>query len=153
MTISDLVKWIVSNRAKVLRYTYFLQLLVGVFLILLGYHTGRLHFRLIREGVRTAGKIVDYQQTHFRDGQAYSGDFTLAFMPIVEFKARDRVVRFADWLGSSSAGELNKTVTVLYQPGDPSAAMIDRPVWNWLPWAPMFALGLFLTLVGMKNLL
>jgi hypothetical protein len=29
--------------------------------------------------------------------------------------------------------------------------MIDRPVWNWIPWAPTFAVGLFLALVGLKG--
>jgi hypothetical protein len=41
-------------------------------------------------------------------------------------------------------------VIVLYDPANPSLAMIDRPVWNWLPWAPIFALGLFLVLVAIK---
>ena len=147
LIVSDLVKWIIGNRAKVLRYTYFLQVLVGVFLMLFGYYTGRVHFDLIREGVRTAGRIVDYKEEHFGRGHT-----TSAFMPIVEFKTRDRVIRFKDWAGSNSAGELNHTVTILYDKVDPSTAMIDRPLWNWFPWAPIFALGLFLTLVGIKNL-
>jgi hypothetical protein len=147
MIISDLVKWIIGNRAKVLRYTYFLQVCVGLFLMLFGYYTGKAHFLLIREGVRTTGTIVDYKEEHFRDESINS-----AFMPIVEFKARDRVIRFKDWVGTSSAGELNHTVTILYDKGDPSTAMIDRRLWNWFPWAPIFALGLFLTLVGIKNL-
>jgi len=25
---------------------------------------------------------------------------------------------------------------VLTLPGNPARAMIDRPVWNWIPWAP-----------------
>ncbi len=147
MKVSDLVQWMTGNRAKVLRYTYFLQVFVGVFLMLFAYYTGRVHFDLIRKGVRTTGRIIDYKEEYF--GRSNS---TSAFMPIVEFKARDRVIRFKDWIGSNSTGELNNTVTILYDPGDPSAAMIDRPLWNWLPWAPIFALGVFLTLVGSKNL-
>ncbi len=151
MTISDLVQWLISHRAKVARATYVLQVLVGVFLALLGYGTGRMHFDLIREGARAAGRIVDYKQQNFYSGPGYHSGVTNAFMPVVEFRARDRVIRFKDWLGSSSATGLNDTVRVLYAPGDPSVAMIDRPVWNWLPWAPLFALGCFLTLVGIKN--
>jgi hypothetical protein len=75
----------------------------------------------------------------------------LAFMPIVEFQAGDRIVRFEDWKGSSLAGSLRDRVTVLYDPARPSVAMIDRPAWNWLPWAPIAAVGLFLTLVAIKG--
>jgi hypothetical protein len=72
-------------------------------------------------------------------------------MPIVEFEAGDRIVRFEDWLGSSSTGNLPDRVTVLYDRDRPSDAMIDRPAWNWLPWAPIGVVGLFLTLVAVKG--
>jgi hypothetical protein len=42
-------------------------------------------------------------------------------------------------------------VIVLYDPTNPSVAMIDRPVWNWIPWAPTFAVGLFLALAAIKG--
>jgi hypothetical protein len=74
-------------------------------------------------------------------------------MPIVEFHTHDRFIQFEDWLGSNSAGALSNPVIVLYDPANPSLAMIDRPVWNWLPWAPIFALGLFLVLVAIKGAL
>jgi hypothetical protein len=64
--------------------------------------------------------------------------------------AGDRSVRFEDWKGSGVSGARNQAVTVLYDPLNPSVAMIDRPVWNWIPWAPVFGLGLFLALVAMK---
>ena len=46
---------------------------------------------------------------------------------------------------------LRNRVTVLYDPAHPSDAMIDRPIWNWLPWAPIGAVGLFLILVAMRG--
>jgi hypothetical protein len=30
--------------------------------------------------------------------------------------------------------------------------MIDRPFWNWIPWAPALAMGAFLALVSLKGL-
>jgi hypothetical protein len=30
--------------------------------------------------------------------------------------------------------------------------MIDRSYWNWLPWAPCFAIGLILALASVKGL-
>ena len=58
-----------------------------------------------------------------------------AFMPIVEFKLGDRTIRFKDWMGSSVAAGLNNPVPVIYDSSEPSVAMIDRHVWNWIPWA------------------
>jgi hypothetical protein len=31
--------------------------------------------------------------------------------------------------------------------------MIDRPVWNWLPWSPILAVGIFLLVVGISSLI
>jgi hypothetical protein len=45
----------------------------------------------------------------------------------------------------------NVRVTVLYDPENPSLAMIDQPVWNWIPWAPTSGVGLILLLVGTKG--
>ena len=59
------------------------------------------------------------------------------------------MIQFKDWMGTNAA-VLNVRVTVLYDPANPSSAMIDRPVWNWIPWAPAFAVGLFLMLVAIK---
>jgi uncharacterized protein (DUF983 family) len=46
---------------------------------------------------------------------------------------------------------LHDRVIVLYDPARPSDAMIDRPVWNWLPWAPIAAVGCVLMLVAIKG--
>jgi hypothetical protein len=72
--------------------------------------TGKEHFGLIRAGIRTTGQIVDYKQQSL--GNTVSSDFTLAFMPIVEFKVTDRDIRFEDWRGSSAASKLNDAVLV-----------------------------------------
>jgi hypothetical protein len=72
-------------------------------------------------------------------------------MPSVEFQAGDRFVQFQDWLGAKIAGTAKVSVIVLYDPVNPSVAMIDRPVWNWIPWAPTFAVGVFLVLVAVRG--
>jgi hypothetical protein len=43
-------------------------------------------------------------------------------------------------------------VAILYDPANVSLAMIDRPFWNWIPWAPALAMGAFLALVSLKGL-
>ena len=148
--INRLAQWMTNNKVKIFRYARVAQAVTGLFLMLLGYYIGREHFHLIREGVRAPGTIVGYKQQYFPGdySRASSGGST-AFMPLVKFQAGDRVIQFKDWVGTNAA-VLNVRVTVLYDPANPSLAMIDRPVMNWIPWAPTFAVGLFLVLVAIK---
>lgn len=142
------VTWTLGHREAILRYAYVAQLVVGLFLLLFGYAIGKDHLHLIRAGVRTSGTIIDYKEEHFSTtpgGVRWVG----AFMPIVEFPLGDRMVQFKDWMGSSVAIR-NLEVTVLYDPANPSLAMIDRPVWNWIPWGPAMGVGFFLILVGAR---
>ena len=115
----------------------------------LGYFMGHAHFHLIRQGARAPGRIVGFKQENFRrSSESFS---TTGYMPIVEFHTNDRFVQFQDWLGAGIAGSKNVPVIVLYDPANPSVAMIDRPVWNWIPWAPTFAVGLLLVLSAING--
>ena len=150
MTVEGLVARVLENRAQILRYVYIPQVVAGAILLVVAYMMGHVHFHLIQQGVRAPGTVVGFNQRYI--GNSFSRTTpALAFMPIVEFHAGDRIVRFEDWKGSSLAGSLRDRVTVLYDPARPSVAMIDRPVWNWLPWAPIATVGLFLTLVAIKG--
>ena len=143
--IKRLAEWLQANPEAVRRYTRRAQIAAGLFLMALGYHMGKDHYRLIRQGARAAGTIVAYKQEPMPDGRGgYRRPISL---PIVRFQAGDRAVEFKDWL-SSPAEVLNARVPVLYDPADPRAAMIDRPVWNWIPWAPVLGVGVFLLLVA-----
>ena len=144
-----LVAQIMSNREKILRYAWIMQLFAGFVFLGLAHLMGHDHFRLIRQGVRAPGTIIGYKQTTM--SRSSSSSSHTAYMPIVEFHTNDRFVQFQDWLGGQISGSTNIPVTVLYDPANPTIAMIDRPTWNWLPWAPVFALGLFLVLVAIKG--
>ncbi len=145
--INRLPEWTTNNKAKVLRYTRVVQAVTGLFLMLLGCYIGIEHFHLVTRGVRTWGTIVGYKEEIMSNGSEVR--WQTAFMPIVKFQAGNRVIQFKDWMGANAA-VLNVRVTVLYDPVNPSSAMIDRPVMNWIPWAPTFAVGLFLVLVAIK---
>jgi hypothetical protein len=136
------------NRAKVLRITYLVQIIVGLFLSLFGYYLGTDHLYLIRRGVRAPGTIIGYTQELMANGGRVRWD--TASMPIVKFQAGDQAVQFKDWMGAKAEVK-NVRVTVLYDPENPSLAMIDQPVWNWIPWAPTSGVGLILLLVGTKG--
>jgi hypothetical protein len=149
--VDSLNNFIGDNQAEisrqVRRYLPVAQLLTGVFLVFLGYAIGKDHLHLLRQGARAPGRIVDYKRETFRNSARSST--STGFMPIVQFRDGDRLIQFKDWLGSGSVGFLGKPVTVLYDPTNPSAAMIDRPVWNWIPWGPTLAIGIFLICVGL----
>jgi hypothetical protein len=141
--VIEVAKWLAQHRDTVFRYRRAAQRLCGLVLIIGGYLFGSMQFDLIRHGVRTEGTIVDYTYQRFRGGKGNA-----ALVPIVEFSIGSRAVRFKDWIGTNAASERNTRVPILYKPSDPSVAMIDRAVMNWIPWAPIFAVGSFLTLVS-----
>jgi Protein of unknown function (DUF3592) len=147
-SVQALTVWMTNNKGKVLHYTFVAQILTGLFLLWLGYAIGKDHLNLVRHGVRASGIVVDYKAENFRESTGYR---STGYMPIVQFQAGDRVVRFQDWLGSSIAGPSRRPVMVLYEPANPSIAMIDRGTMNWIPWAPTMAVGLFLLLVGLRG--
>jgi hypothetical protein len=147
----QVVARVLANREKILRYAWIPQLFAGLVFLGLGYFMGHEHFHLIRSGMRAPGTIVAYKQESFRSSSSNTSSTTTGYMPIVEFHANDRFVQFQDWLGTHVAGNTNVPVTVLYDPADPPVAMIDRPVWNWIPWAPTFAVGFLLTLSAINR--
>jgi hypothetical protein len=149
----ELVARLTRAAPNFLRYIFIFQAIAGLFLIGLAYFMGAAHFQLIRAGIRAPGKIVGYQQQYFKSSSGSTSSTTTGYMPIVEFQAGDRFIQFQDWLGTSVGGSTNVPVIVLYDPVNPSVAMIDRPVWNWIPWAPTFAVGLFLVLVAVRSAL
>lgn len=148
--IKGFTGWVQNNKEKMLRYTRIAEVVAGAFLLCLGYYIGKDHFHLIRDGVRVPGTIVGYKQEYFPGSFGRSTRTSQAFMPIVKFQAGLRDVEFKDWMGTNNAVK-NIRVTVLYDPEKPSLAMIDRPVWNWIPWAPTLGMGLFLFFVGVRG--
>lgn len=112
----ELVASLLSNKDKIFRYAFIAQAITALIFLTLGYYMGKDHFHLIREGVRTQGRVVGYQQKNFRTTTGNRSHTDVAFMPLVEFQASGHVVRFQDWKGSSSTGVLNGPVTVLLRP-------------------------------------
>ena len=152
LTAQDIVNSLIRKAPTFVRYGFILQTVVGMLLCGLGYFMGSMHLRLILEGAKTQGRIVDYQQRPFRITRTNQSFTVAGYMPIVEYRAvGDKKIHFEDWLGNSSMGMLNQSVPVLYDTADPSVAMIDRPVWNWMPWAPILAVGLLLVFDGIRR--
>jgi hypothetical protein len=150
-SVQQLVAWMTANREKIMRYAWIPQLFGGLVFLGLGYFMGHSHFHLIRNGVRAPGRIIGYKQESFRSSSSDTSSTSTGYMPVVEFHTSDRFVQFQDWLGSNVAGNKGVPVVVLYDPANPPVAMIDRPVWNWIPWAPTFAIGFLLVLSAINR--
>jgi hypothetical protein len=126
------------------------QLFVGIFLLVFGYWIGRDHCRLLFFGVKTHGKLVGYQQQDFPNSGGVH--WNSASMPVIEFEVQQRTVRFRDWVGSNFRTPMGGLVGIFYDPERPSNAMIDRPVMNWIPWAPVTAVGTILLISEMRQI-
>jgi hypothetical protein len=149
------VEWLLANRAKILRYAFVPQLLAAVVLLGVAYYTGKIDIHLLFNGARTRGKIVGFHRTelHTHRNPSSNGVYgRIVYLPIVEFEAQGAVVRFEERKLVSSGEGVGWPVAVLYDPNNVSLAIIDRPFWNWIPWAPALAMGAFLALVSLKGL-
>lgn len=147
----EIVGRIVANKDKVLRYTVVAQIFAGVVLLFLGWYMGHDHFRLVTHGVKAQGTIAGYKTEYFQRATGAAQTQYAASMPVVRFSVDGKTIEFENWLGSSVAANLNRPVTVIYDPARPANAMIDGGVWNWLPWLPILALGTFLLLAGLPR--
>src|ERR1700720_4727244 len=106
---SDQIAWMTSNRATVFRYARFLQVITGLILLAASWTMGKTNFHLIRKGLRTQGRIVTYHQEYFpRSGTATFR--SAGYMPVVEYRLEDRIVRFQDWLGKPQPSASNVAV-------------------------------------------
>ena len=146
------VTWLLSNREKIARYMFIPQFLAAAVFLTFAYGTGHVHAHLLFKGVPTRGTIVALKpaQMSNRSSNGTQSYYTI-YEPLVEFSAGDRIVRFQEWKGSRSNAGLGSSVPVLYDPADPSIAMLDHGPSNWLPWAPCFLIGLPVAFASFKG--
>jgi len=149
------VEWMLANRARIFRLAFLLQFLVALALLGVAYFTGKTEAHLLLNGARAQGKIVAFQkrQLHTHRNPSSTGMYGRnVYLPVVEFEARGEPVRFVETKLVTQEEGVGWPVAVLYDSADPTRAMIDRPFWNWIPWGPALAMGLFLLLVALKGL-
>jgi uncharacterized membrane protein YqaE (UPF0057 family) len=87
LTAQDIVNSLIRKAPTFIRYGFILQTVVGMLLCGLGYFMGSMHLRLILEGAKTQGTIVDYQQRTFRITRTNQSFTVAGYMPIVEYRA------------------------------------------------------------------
>ena len=147
------VAWLLANRERIFRYIFIPQFLAAALFLSFAYGTGKVHAPLLFRSARTQGTIVNFKPAliSYRSSSG-STSYSTIYEPLVEFTANDRVFRVQEWKGSESRVGLGWSVPVIYDPADPSVAMLDRGLSNWLPWAPFFVIGLIVGLASLKGL-
>lgn len=120
-----------------------LLLIAGVALVALGVHQSRALLRVESSGLRTRGVVSALSSSS-------SGSGGRSYYPVVTYTDRaGNTMRFRDNIGSNPPMyRVNDSVTVLYSPGEAASARIDRGIWNWLPSAILYLLGVSLSLVS-----
>jgi hypothetical protein len=95
-------------------------------------------------GLRAPGVVNSLELRRDSKGASY--------YPSVKFKTKDgHMIRFRDRVGSNAPSiTVGDTVTVLYLPSAPGAAVIDHGARNLLPSMVAFLLGLILSVAGVR---
>ena len=150
----DQVDRLRANGVRILRYAFIPQLLVALVFLGFSYRTGKDFVHLLRKGARAQGKIVGFEPALMHAHRSPSSTGSLGktvYLPVVEFHADDRLVRFRERKLVPNGEGVGWSATVLYDPSDLSIAMMDRSAWNWIPWTPFFAIGFVVGLASLKG--
>ncbi len=151
--VNGIVKWCELNRSKLARYGRYLQMTTGAVLLIAGCFLGHEAWRLLFVGEQTTGIVVDSVQHQVEPQRTttHQSGWT-SYASIVEFIVASENIRFKDRIGTADSVSVGASVPIFYNPTNPQMAMINRGVWNWIPWLPFFCLGLFLLLNGLYGL-
>ena len=151
----DQVAWLLANREKNFRYVFLPQLLAAMALLWFAYFTGKTDMHLLLKGAHAQGKIVGFQKQLFSTNRGLFSTGTrgrIVSIPIVEFEADGALTRFEEHKLLPTGEGVGWAVPVLYDPANPTDAMIDRANWNWFPWGPALAIAVLLLLSSIKGL-
>ena len=125
----------IRARAQFARLAPFL-LLTGAGSLALGVYESHALLRLEASGVRASGLVTSLIASR-------GGNGGITYRPVVCYTDNSgRSVVFRDSMGSNPPlYHVGEPVRVLYPPGAPGRAVIDRGVWNWAPSAILYLLG------------
>jgi hypothetical protein len=133
-----------AQNAAVLKVPFNLIAVMGAILIVFGVFVAQKTARLANAGGSASGHIVGFQSS--TDSKGHTN-----YYPMVEFQDGGRTIKFNDRVGSSIRMPQAESVPVIYDPNEPSNAMIDRGIWNWLPAAALLLFGAILLLISART--
>ncbi|WP_028449008.1 DUF3592 domain-containing protein [Chitinibacter tainanensis] len=129
-----------------IRWVWCLQLVVGLALLGLSYELGAERYPLVLRGELVQGQLLRYERLPPDQTQAER------YRVHVSFIHNGRRYQFADWNLLRARGGVAEQPTVIYDPTEPTLAMLDRGAWrNPLPWLPPALVGMFLFVVGLRS--
>ncbi|WP_047393723.1 DUF3592 domain-containing protein [Chitinibacter sp. ZOR0017] len=129
-----------------IRWLWCLQLVVGLALLGLSYVLGADRYPLVLRGELVQGQLLRYERLPPDQTQAER------YRVYVSFIHDGRRYQFADWNLLRARGGVAEQPAVIYDPTEPTLAMLDRGAWrNALPWLPPALVGVFLLLVGLRS--
>lgn len=150
--IEDHIRRLSEKPEKVISHLRIIFRIGGIILIILALRIGREKIDLVVNGTRSRGTVVDYKQAEWSlHSQFNPAKSRIVYMPIVEFSVDGKVIHFQDNVGSRIAGGLMKDVPIIFDHDHPETAIIDRPVLNWIPWAPMLLMGFLFLWRGFRS--
>lgn len=141
--------WIRRHGATIRRTLPWLQIATGILLLVIGWSIGKTPIALLSTGESTTGEIVRFEH---QSSRSFTQASYSAFHPVVEITVDGRRMQFRDRWGSSSAAGVHEAVPVLFDPRAPALALVDRPLLNWMPWAPIVLVGVLLVLAGVVGI-
>jgi hypothetical protein len=126
----------------------YVQIGLGLLLLVFAQQTGLERLALLWDGQRAAGQIVRYIEV-----EPLSTSEPVWFKAVVIYEQNGQQIEFADWNSREYAAGVPEQVLVLFNAQQPSQAMILRGnLLDWMPWAPFALLGVFLLIIGLFGL-
>lgn len=153
MTVDEFIQRLKQDPARVGGQIKFaVGLIVGLSFLIFGIRISQPRLYILAKPARTVGRIIGYVR---RTDGTWNASHTVmrgvtGYFPTVVFQVGAQVQRFEDWRAVQRFPPVNSTVPVIYDPRNPSNAMIDRSVWNFIPWAPITVIGLLVLLNALR---
>lgn len=136
----------VYKKSKGLKFAGPVFALVGLGIIGLAVYLGLERAEFLETAVGTSGKVTELIETRSDDSYVY--------YPMVEFTVpgTERVVNFRHDSGSNPPSyRVGEVVSVLYDPQNPTDAIIDGGIFNWMATALSSLLGVVFTAAGFSS--
>lgn len=153
VTIEEFKQQLKQDPRRIGRLIRFaMGLIVGLTFLIFGTYISGPRAYVLRGPVKTVGRVTGSVRRSAAIWNAqHTTQYTVTgYHPTVEFQAGGRLIGFEDWRSTQRLPPVNSAVPVIYDPRDPSKAMIDLALWNFIPWAPITVVGLLLFLNALR---
>jgi len=154
ITAEEFTQQLKQNPGRVGRQIRFvLGVTVGLTFLVFGIYISGPRVYVLRGPARAVGRVTGYvrESSYVWNSQRTAQYTVTAYHPTVQFQAGGgQLIGFEDWRSLQRLPPVNSAIAVIYDPRDPSKAMIDRSFWNFIPWVPITVVGLLIFLDALR---